>query len=99
MSDTGSDRGLEYLDPDSLSLDWGVLMFGALLTGGVGVVFGILPALQAARTNPAAALMGGGASLTTALSGKFASCFLRVKRSSCAAAMTSPSSISAAALS
>ena len=60
---TGSDRGLKYLDPDSLSLDWGVLMFGALLTGGVGVVFGILPALQAARTNPTAALKGGGASL------------------------------------
>ena len=60
---TGSDRSLEYLDPDSLSLDWGVLTFGALLTGGVGVVFGIFPAWQAARTNPAATLKRGGASL------------------------------------
>ena len=33
----------------------------------------------------------------TALTGKFGSCFLRVKRSSCAAAIISPSSIIAAA--
>ncbi len=60
---TGSDRSLEYLDPDSLSLNWSVLTFGALLTGGVGLVFGILPAWQAARTNPAVTLKRGGTSL------------------------------------
>ena len=60
---TSGDRSLEYLDPDSLSLDWRVLTFAALLTGGVGIVFGILPAWQAARTDPATTLKGGGASL------------------------------------
>ena len=60
---TDAARSLQYLDPDALSLDWRVLTFATLLTGGVGMVFGILPAWQAARTDPSAILKGGGASL------------------------------------
>ena len=60
---TGGGRGLEYLNPDGLSLDWPVLGFAVLLTGGVGIVCGIFPAWQAARIDPGASLMGGGASL------------------------------------
>ncbi len=56
---TGGGRGLEYLDTDALSIDWRVLTFAILLTGGVGIGFGLLPAWQAARTDPNASLKGG----------------------------------------
>ncbi|HSR42907.1 MAG TPA: ADOP family duplicated permease [Longimicrobiales bacterium] len=56
---TGGGRGLEYLDPENLSLDRTVLAFSLLLTCGVGVLFGVFPAWQALRTDPGAALRGG----------------------------------------
>lgn len=58
---TGGGRGLEYFDTDALSINWRVLLFALLLTGGVGVGFGLLPAWQGARTQPGAALRGGSA--------------------------------------
>jgi len=66
---TGGGRGLEYLDPDNLSLDWRVLGFAFVLTGGVGIGFGLLPAWQAAHTDPALTLKSGGASLGSGPSG------------------------------
>jgi predicted permease len=56
---TGGGRGLQYLDPDSLAINGRVLLFAALVTGGVGIGFGLLPAWQAARTDPSATLRGG----------------------------------------
>jgi predicted permease len=56
---TDSARGLEYIAPEALSLDWRVFVFGLALTAGVGLAFGMLPALQAARTDPASWLKGG----------------------------------------
>lgn len=53
---TGGGRGLEYLDADALSVNWRVLVFAILLTGGVGLGCGLLPAWQAARTDPNDAL-------------------------------------------
>lgn len=53
---TSGGRGLEYLDPDVLSINWRVLVFAIVLTGGVGIAFGLLPAWQAARTDPNASL-------------------------------------------
>src|SRR6185369_6836666 len=41
---------------DSLGFDWRVFGFALLLSAITGVVFGILPALQAAKRNPEAAL-------------------------------------------
>jgi predicted permease len=52
-------RGLEYLDPAELGIDWQVAGFAVLLTTAVGVGFGVLPAWQAARTDPNASLRGG----------------------------------------
>ena len=56
---TGGGRGLEYLDTDALSINWRVLGFAIALTAGVGIGCGILPAWQAARTDPSDALKGG----------------------------------------
>jgi len=55
---TGAGRGLEYLDPDRLSLDPTVVAFALLLTTGIGVLVGALPAWQAARTDPGTVLRG-----------------------------------------
>jgi len=55
---TGGGRGLEYFDPEALSLNWRVMLFAVALTGGVGVGCGLLPAWQAARTNPNDAFKG-----------------------------------------
>ena len=60
---TGGGRGLQYFDPDALSINWRVLGFATLLTGGVGIAFGILPAWQAARADPNAVLKDGRASV------------------------------------
>ena len=56
---SGGGRGMEYLDPDSLSINWRVMSFAILLTAGVGVAFGIMPAWQAAKADPNASLKGG----------------------------------------
>ncbi|HEY8411990.1 MAG TPA: ABC transporter permease [Pyrinomonadaceae bacterium] len=45
---------------DSLGFDWRVFGFALLLSAITGVVFGILPALQAAKRNPEAALREAG---------------------------------------
>jgi putative ABC transport system permease protein len=58
---TQGGRGLQYLDTDSLAINWKVLAFAMALTGGAGICFGLLPALQVARTDPNAWLKGGGA--------------------------------------
>ena len=67
---TGGARGLEYLDVESLSIDWRVLLFATALTGGVGLAFGFLPAWQTARTDPNVWLKGGG-TMTSPASGLF----------------------------
>jgi len=56
---SGGGRSLEYLDPDSLSINWRVMAFAVTLTAGLGVAFGILPAWQAAKADPNASLKGG----------------------------------------
>jgi len=56
---SGGGRGMEYLDADALSINWRVLSFAILLTAGVGVAFGIMPAWQAAKADPNASLKGG----------------------------------------
>jgi putative ABC transport system permease protein len=56
---TGGSRGLEYLDPAALSINWRVFCFALFLTGGVGVGFGLMPAWQSARTDPNQWLKGG----------------------------------------
>ena len=55
---TGGGRGLEYLDTGALSINWRVLGFAFALTAGVGLGFGLLPAWQAAHTDPNEALKG-----------------------------------------
>jgi predicted permease len=42
-----------------LPADWRVLAFGAALTLGVTLLFGLAPALRASKVNPASALRGG----------------------------------------
>ncbi len=61
---TGGGRGLQYFDADALSINWRVLGFATLLTGGVGIAFGILPAWQAARVDPSAVLKDGRSTLS-----------------------------------
>jgi putative ABC transport system permease protein len=56
---TSSGRGLVYLDTASLTIDTRLLVFAFVLTGGVGVALGVLPAVQLARTNPISAIKGG----------------------------------------
>ncbi len=56
---TGGGRALEYLDPEGLGINWRVMTFSLLLTAGVGVAFGILPAWQAAKADPSTSLKGG----------------------------------------
>lgn len=58
---TGGGRGLQYLNTDGLSINWRVLSFAFVLTGGVGIGFGMFPAWQAARTDPNTALKGSDA--------------------------------------
>jgi predicted permease len=60
---TGSARGLQSLDTSALALDWKVFFFALMLTGGVGLAFGLLPAWQAARTDPTLWLRGGQAAI------------------------------------
>jgi putative ABC transport system permease protein len=43
-----------------LSLDWRVLGFTAAVSAGTALIFGLIPALRAARTQPQAALREGG---------------------------------------
>jgi predicted permease len=45
---------------EQVSLDWSVIGFTAAITLGTGVLFGLLPALQAARNDVKAALQEGG---------------------------------------
>jgi putative ABC transport system permease protein len=45
---------------EQVSLDWSVIGFTAAITIGTGVLFGLLPALQAARNDVKAALQEGG---------------------------------------
>ncbi|HEX2139627.1 MAG TPA: ABC transporter permease [Woeseiaceae bacterium] len=49
---------------DTVTIDWRVLVFTAATTGFTGVLLGILPALAASRTDPAAALHDGGGRAT-----------------------------------
>ncbi|MGD8277940.1 MAG: ABC transporter permease, partial [Gemmatimonadota bacterium] len=56
---TGGGRGLLFVDPDTFTIDWRVYLFALVLTAGVGLAFGLLPAWQGARTNPGEWLRGG----------------------------------------
>jgi putative ABC transport system permease protein len=58
---TGGGRGLQFFDPEALSVDWIAFVFALVLTGGVGLALGLLPAWQGARTDPGLWLKGGGA--------------------------------------
>jgi len=60
---TSSARGLQAIDTTALSIDWRVFSFALVLTGGVGLAFGLLPAWQAARTDPSSWLRGGRAAI------------------------------------
>lgn len=62
---TGSARGLQSIDITALTVDWRVFAFALALTGGVGLAFGMLPAWQAARTDPNQWLRGGQAAIGT----------------------------------
>jgi putative ABC transport system permease protein len=59
-------RGLVALDPlkiprvDSVAIDGRVLAFTAIVAAATGVLFGLVPALQASRADPQAALKEGG---------------------------------------
>ncbi len=44
---------------DEANLDWHVLLFTAAVSIGVGVLFGLAPALRISQTSPAEALRGG----------------------------------------
>lgn len=72
---TGGGRGLEYIDVDTLSINWRVYAFAVVVTAGVGLAFGLLPAWQAARTDPSrwlkgAAGVGGGRRSRWGISGR-----------------------------
>ncbi len=56
---TTGGRGLEFLDPEALSIDWRVFGFALTLTAGVGLLVGLLPAWQASGTDPGEGLRGG----------------------------------------
>ena len=56
---TSGGRGLEFVDPASFAIDWRVYLFALVLTAGVGLAFGLLPAWQTARANPGEWLRGG----------------------------------------
>ncbi len=43
----------------ALPADWRVLGFGLMLTAGVTILFGLIPALRASRVQPASAIRGG----------------------------------------
>ena len=49
---TEGGRGLQFVDPEGLSINWKVMAFALGLTGGVGIAFGLLPSLQVSRANP-----------------------------------------------
>lgn len=55
---------------DQVTVDARILGFAALVTITTGALFGILPALRAARTEPAGALRQGGRSGDTSASGR-----------------------------
>jgi putative ABC transport system permease protein len=60
-----------YLPADAaVSLDWRALFFTAALILVTGVLFGIAPALQAARVHPIASLKEGTRSATTSAAGQ-----------------------------
>lgn len=50
--DTSGTRSLQFLDPDRLGLDAGMLLLGMALALGTGLAFGVLPAWSAARVHP-----------------------------------------------
>jgi predicted permease len=47
----GGTRRLEFLDPQSIRLDGGVFVFGLALTVLTGLLFGLIPAMQASNPN------------------------------------------------
>ncbi|HEV3198988.1 MAG TPA: ABC transporter permease, partial [Bryobacteraceae bacterium] len=51
-----------YLD---LVLDWRMLLFTAAVTSAAVILLGLVPALRSSRAQPAAAIKGGGRSVTT----------------------------------
>ncbi len=60
-----------YLPPDAvISLDLRTLLFTGVLILATGVLFGIAPALQAARVDPGGALKEGGRSATSGAGGR-----------------------------
>jgi predicted permease len=56
---TAGGRGLEFLDPEALTIDWRVFGFALALTAGVGLLAGLLPAWQTSATDPGEGLRGG----------------------------------------
>jgi predicted permease len=60
---TAGGRGLEFLDPEALTIDWRVFGFALGLTTGVGLLFGLLPAWQASGADPGEGLRGGRTSI------------------------------------
>lgn len=56
---TGGSRGLQFVDPGAFAVDWRVFLFALAVTAGVGLAFGLLPALHVARTDASEWLRGG----------------------------------------
>lgn len=57
---TSGGRGLEYVNGNALSINWRVTVFAVMITAGVGLAIGLIPAWDAARTDPNKLLRGGG---------------------------------------
>lgn len=68
----------------ALPMDWRVLRFGLVMIGCVTLLFGLWPALRAARVEPASVMKGGNQQLTDGhgmhgmIAGQVAFCFLVV---------------------
>jgi predicted permease len=58
LGSTGG-RELQYLNPEAMGIDWTVVAFAGILTAGVGVAFGLVPAWQGSRADPNTAMRGG----------------------------------------
>ena len=62
--DTSGTRSLQFIDPERMGLDGGMLLLGMGIALATGLVFGMLPAWSAARVSPGADLRAsGGATL------------------------------------
>ena len=58
--DTEGSRALQYLDPGALAVDGSVILAGVVAALAMGLMFGLVPAIAAARTRLTGALHGAG---------------------------------------